>query len=310
MDRADSSDARPKVTVGMPVWNGERFLRQAIDSVLGQTHADLELVISDNASTDATPQICAAYAAQDARVRYVRSDVNRGAAWNYNRVFELARGDYFKWAAHDDWMAASLLARYVEVLDSDPGVVLCIAGTTIVDEHGQRIRELRYELALDAEEPSRRYRAFCAHFSRLENFHCNPVFGLIRADVLRQTPRIGAYWGSDAVLLGELALRGRFHRLDDNLFFRRDHAERALSANSTPASVTAWFDPRKSGPWRFPRWRCLYEHARSIARAPMSVRERLACWGALLRSTRWRLMARDVRNVARALRARRARSAR
>ena len=106
-------DKVPRVSIGLPVYNGENYMAAAIDSLLAQTFTDFELIISDNASTDATEQICRDYAHRDGRIRYYREEVNRGAAWNFTHTFELARGEYFKWHAHDDlcarpcWSAAS-----------------------------------------------------------------------------------------------------------------------------------------------------------------------------------------------------------
>jgi glycosyltransferase involved in cell wall biosynthesis len=110
------SDTNPKVTIGVPVYNGEKYLAAALDTLLAQSFEDFELIISDNASTDCTEEIARAYAARDGRVRYERSGANRGCAWNHNRVFALARGRYFRWAAHDDLCAPTLLARTVELL--------------------------------------------------------------------------------------------------------------------------------------------------------------------------------------------------
>src|SRR5436190_12174806 len=92
----------PIVSIGLPVFNGERYLRQALDSLLGQDFQDFELIISDNASTDRTAEICRAYVAKDRRIRYYRNESNIGSAPNYRRVFELARGEFFKWCSHDD----------------------------------------------------------------------------------------------------------------------------------------------------------------------------------------------------------------
>ena len=114
------SQGRPRVTLGVPVFNGGPFLPETLDSLLNQTFSDLEVVISDNASTDRTEEICRAYAARDPRVRYYRNDVNRGAAWNHNRVFELARGEFFKWSAADDLCAPEFLTLCVAALDRDP----------------------------------------------------------------------------------------------------------------------------------------------------------------------------------------------
>src|SRR5579871_3942080 len=113
-----------RVSIGLPVHNGERYLREAIDSLLAQTYRDFELIISDNGSTDGTEAICRAYAAADPRIRYYREEQNRGCAWNWNRVFALARGEIFKWAAHDDVCAPRLVERCLEALDRCPEAVL------------------------------------------------------------------------------------------------------------------------------------------------------------------------------------------
>jgi glycosyltransferase involved in cell wall biosynthesis len=117
----------PRVSIGLPVYNGERFLKDALDSILSQTYRDFELIISDNASSDHTEEICRRYAARDERVRYYRYDNNVGAARNFNRVFQLSRGEYFKWAAHDDICSPGFLQRCVKILDSDTAVVVCFS---------------------------------------------------------------------------------------------------------------------------------------------------------------------------------------
>ena len=122
----------PKVSMGLPVYNVERYLDESIQSFLSQTFRDFELVISDNGSTDRTPDICRSWARRDPRVRFLRSDVNRGLAWNHNRVAELARGEYFMWAPADDRFAPDYVRRCVEALDRDPGVVY-VFGTTVLD---------------------------------------------------------------------------------------------------------------------------------------------------------------------------------
>src|SRR5579872_4758271 len=118
------SASHPRVTIGVPVFNGEAFVAETLKSLLNQTFTDFEIVISDNASTDGTGQICQTYAARDPRIHYYRSDVNRGAAWNHNRVFELAKGEYFKWNSADDLCAPEFLARCVASLDDDPAAVM------------------------------------------------------------------------------------------------------------------------------------------------------------------------------------------
>jgi len=136
----------PRMSIGLPVFNGGRFLKDTVDSVLAQTFDDFELIISDNASTDDTEEIARAYAARDQRVRYFRNEANLGAAKNFNRVFELARGEYFKWTAHDDICAPSFLLRCIEVLDRDPSVTLCYTRQIDIDEQGQILGRNPYDL--------------------------------------------------------------------------------------------------------------------------------------------------------------------
>jgi hypothetical protein len=131
--------SRPRVSIGLPVYNGERFLRDALDSLLSQSFEDFELLIADNASTDGTEEICRSYAAGDPRIRYIRNRVSYGAIANFNTVFRLTTGRYFKWAAYDDVCAPEFLARCVGVLDDDPSVVLACSRFAGIDEDGRRI---------------------------------------------------------------------------------------------------------------------------------------------------------------------------
>src|SRR6266567_2589360 len=126
----------PLLSIGLFVFNGERFLGETLDSILNQTFTDFELIISDNASTDRTAEISQAYARRDSRIRYYRGEKNMGPGWNVRRVYELATGKYFKWAAADDLMEPDLLRRCVEVLESDPECVVAYARTMQVDENG------------------------------------------------------------------------------------------------------------------------------------------------------------------------------
>ncbi|MGH2603742.1 MAG: glycosyltransferase family 2 protein, partial [Dehalococcoidia bacterium] len=128
--------AVPRLSVGLPVYNGEQYLSEALDALLGQSYEDFELIISDNASTDGTEDVCRRYLAQDQRIRYVRQPRNIGAAPNHNFVFRQARGELFKWASHDDLYARDLLRRCVEALDEHPHMVLAHAWHAIIDGAG------------------------------------------------------------------------------------------------------------------------------------------------------------------------------
>jgi glycosyltransferase involved in cell wall biosynthesis len=270
------SQVMPLVTIGLPVYNGERFLRPALDSILAQTHADVEVIISDNASTDGTGMICREYAGRDPRVRYRCNASNLGAAPNYNILVDLAQGDYFKWASHDDVLAPTYIAQCVQALTAHPEAVLCYPSTVVIDEEGAtRGNEPGEILVVGGEQPHRRFREFLE--STWVNRSCNAVVGVIRRRDLALTGKIGAFASSDRILLSELALRGTFIYLDEPLFFRRKHAAGSVSSNPDFASRTKWFDPTQRKGLLPPHWRWLREYHRVIGRSDLSVGERLRC---------------------------------
>jgi glycosyltransferase involved in cell wall biosynthesis len=288
----DGVNPRPRVSIGMPVFNGEKFLSQALDSALAQTFKDFEIIISNNASTDRTHQICRSYAERDSRIRYYRSDINRGAAWNHNRVFELARGEYFKWWSHDDLCAPEFLEECVAVLDNDPGVVLCSSRTQIVDAEVNPVT--KYDVAaMTRMDSPRAYQRF--HGAICPKHWCFEVYGLGRAAVLRQTPLIASYTGSDRALLGDLALRGRFYEIPKFRLFNRDHPSRSIKVYSA-YTAGAWYDPRLKGKLSLPRLRRLWEHAKAVSRCGLSWPERMCCYAQLVPFCfHWRKgLARDI----------------
>lgn len=132
-----------RVSIGMPVYNGENFIEAALRSILAQTCREFELVVSDNASTDRTEDICRAYASLYPRIRYYRGDHNIGPARNANRTFLLSSGPYFKLAAHDDVLAPDFIEKCAGVLDRDPGVVLAYPLTMWIDEQFMSRRWIR-----------------------------------------------------------------------------------------------------------------------------------------------------------------------
>ncbi len=132
-----SREKRPRVSIGMPVFNGEKFLAEAIESILAQSFRDFELIISDNASSDRTEEMCRAFAARDERIRYFRQPVNQGAAWNHNFVFNQSSAGYFKWQCHDDLCDPTFIEKCVAVLDREPLAALCYSQFLRIDELGR-----------------------------------------------------------------------------------------------------------------------------------------------------------------------------
>jgi glycosyltransferase involved in cell wall biosynthesis len=204
--------------VGIPVYNGERYLPVAIDSVLTQTFGDLELVICDNGSTDRTEAICRDYAARDSRVRYVRNATNIGASGNFRRVFELSRGRYFRWLCSDDFMGARSLERCLAMLEAHADAAVVCTRAQFVDETGTQFRPYDAQQALLQSDPSERFRAAfdCDPW-------CNSAYGLIRRETLLKTALHQPFPASDKALIIELAIHGRFLEVDEPLFFRRIH---------------------------------------------------------------------------------------
>ena len=270
------------VTIGLPVLNGERFLCAALDSILGQTYTSLEVLISDNASTDRTSAICEEYALRDPRIRYWRNETNLGAAKNYNLLVDRARGEFFKWAPHDDVIAPTYVERCVAALAAHPEAVLCYPRTIVIDEEGtSQGEETEDVLTVTAARPHQRFREFLE--SSWINRKCNAVVGLIRLHPLLSTGKIGSYGSSDRILLSELALRGTFYRIEEPLFFRRMHAGGSVPSNPDFASRTRWFDPSKTGKGLPPHWRWLSEYARAIRRSGLGTLDKGFCDMQLLR---------------------------
>lgn len=264
----------PRVSIGLPVYNGENYLEQTLDALLAQTYGHFELLIADNASTDKTETICREYMARDARIRYYRADENRGAIWNFNRVFTLASGEYFKWAAHDDLITPDFLHKCVAVLASDAGVVLCYTLATFIDVQGAPLG--KYTLTFPhatSPRPQDRFRDMI----RFDHW-CLPIFGVLRRSVLAKTRLFGNYNGSDRNLLAELSLLGRFHEIPEYLFLSRDHPQRSVRALPALHLRGEWFDPRRKVRRVFPHWRNYAEFIKTVRRAPLSPGTRLGCY--------------------------------
>jgi glycosyltransferase involved in cell wall biosynthesis len=291
-ERASADGARrtPTLGIGLPVYNGERYLRQALDSLLEQSFTDFELVILDNASTDATAAIANEYAARDDRIRYHRNEQNIGAARNFNFAFQLTSGRYFKWASHDDLLEPEFLERCVAALERDPEAVLAHPRATIIDERGELLAAYGPPFATDAPRAAIRFA------SMLEEHKCFQIFGVIRREALERTKLIGLHAHGDGILLAHLALLGRFVEIPDYLFLPRRHNEHSSMMIGDYWSYAAWFDPAFSGKLMFPHWRMFREYLRVVMSPPLSPRERAETLTALLRVVRhrWRLLRGDI----------------
>lgn len=259
----------PTISIGLPVYNGARFLSQAIHSILDQTFADFELIISDNASTDATQQICTDFQHGDDRIRYFRQPINVGAPRNWNFVVEQARGRFFKWASANDYCDREILAKCAEVLERDPGVVLCYGRTCLVGDSGESLGVYPSDLTVTDERPSDRFKRVARELG-LNNAQA----GLIRLDVLKRTPLERPYPAGDLVLMAELSLFGFFWLLPEVLLYRRVGKE-SFSRLLTKDELRRFVDPQATSRTRLTAWRTHWDYLSAVARAPIPPGEKV-----------------------------------
>lgn len=280
----------PRLSIGLPVYNGEDYLEQSLDALLGQTYGDFELIISSNASTDATDDICRKYEAQDSRVRFFRQPKNIGAAPNHDFVFRQSHGELFKWASGDDLYAKDLLSRCVALLDEHPDAVLSHSWTAAIDGDGNVIQALPYPLATASPWAPDRLRSMLFSGDALPGAICaDDFYGVIRSDVLRRVKSHDSFYHADQVFMAELALHGPFVQVPDWLYFRRHHPGRAHQANPTVTTWCANLDPRRANRLRHPTVRLVGEYVAgyfaAVRRAPLTPPERRECRRVLVRWT-------------------------
>ncbi len=273
--------AAPRLSIGLPVYNGEKYLAESLDALLDQSFEDFELIISDNASTDGTAGICRHYMKQDSRIRYIYQPRNIGAVPNHNFVVEQARGQLFKWASHDDLYAHGLLKCCVDALDEYPHVVLAHSWTALIDNSGTVTEAIEYPLATASLRAPERFR------SMLFANAGDDIYGVIRTEVLRRTSLHDSYHHADRTITAEIVLHGPFHQVPDWLFFRRDHPDRAERARPTVRARCANMDPRRADRLRHPTVRLyaeyLWGYVAAIRRAPLSSADRRECYRYLAR---------------------------
>jgi|SRR5579859_764344 len=283
-----NSSRTPSISIGLPVYNGEKYLREAIESVLSQTYTDFELIICDNASTDRTEEICKSYVRQDARVRYQRNQTNVGGANNANLTVQLATGRYFLYFADDDILDPSYLARCLQVLAERPDIILCYSLLIDIDGAGQRLRITKHALGLSPDP----YQRFVSLIQR--GHYAEAIYGLMRLEVLRQTRLEQNYSHSDRTLLCELALRGRFYQIQTPLFHKRLHKRNVFLDHY---SRMAWFDPAIVGSIVFPSWIQFFDFLVTIHRTNMTLVHKLRCYLYMLGPYMWAYAPRMFKDI-------------
>jgi glycosyltransferase involved in cell wall biosynthesis len=273
------------VSIGLPVFNGADYLVGAIESVVAQTWTDWELIICDNASTDATADIARSFAEQDPRIRFVRHPSNVGAAANFNSAFAHARGEYFQWLAHDDALAPDFISDCHAALLDQPSAVLAFPWVTIVDETGARTDSWELESAVDSPHARNRFEEIVLGWHN--SFY---IFGLIRSRSLRASKLILPQAHGDTILLARLALLGPFVQVRRHLFMSRKHSGQSNKLYLDPrmprgfdlVAYSSWFNAPSAPTSRYPFVRLIREYYGTLDGVALAWRDHVACRATVL----------------------------
>lgn len=282
-----------RLTFGIPVYNGERYLPDALASVQNQDLADIRIVISDNGSTDATQEICRRAAAEDDRIEYHRYEVNGGGIWNFRNVMELSNTELFTWMAADDIKRPGFARVSIDALDAaGPEFVFSCPRTQIMDGDGVVYEDLNDErMGLDAATPHERVR----NLLRAQASH--PMYGVMRASALAKTRGVLSVLGDDMVLLVEMLCAGKMALAPEQLLIQRRHDEQVSVQG---VSSSSWFAPGQKGNRSFAETRTNIELYRGVAHSDLPWSEKVRTMSVIGPSwvfPRWRAMGRDVANA-------------
>jgi len=272
--------ASPPLTIGLPVYNGAKYLDSALTAILAQDFGDFRLIISDNASTDSTLEICRYYEARDRRITLLCSDSNRGAMWNWRRVLAAADSTYFKWAAHDDICHPTMFRRCMDIFHrSDPSVALVYPKAAFIDETGAT---LPFDI-------SSHWDSIYTHAARphvrltrvlFANLFGQPLYGIIKSSVLTQSLPYGlGCVAPDWIKLAEIAMLGTISEVPDVLFYLRYHKDNCTKRHSHWRDLIRWHDPhsRRALLYVPKHVAIVIEYLRAIRYLPLSPMDRVLC---------------------------------
>lgn len=266
----------PRILIGMPVYNGAQYIPEAIESILNQTFSDFQLLISDNASTDQTREICGEYVERDNRVLYYRQKDNLGMVGNFNYVAQCDVAEYFKWAAHDDILKPDYLQRCIDLLDANPFLSMAHCPTSRVDDQGKWLG-IYEDLGLSSHRASERF------WRVLWTINIYEMYGVMRSDLVKKTKPIDNFFGSERNRLAEVLLQGDIGYLQESLFSRRDHSSSmtemhlASKKHGSFSTMQEAHDPKAKMSSLQASSRKFSTYLDSIFRFPMPLTERIAC---------------------------------
>ena len=269
------SNREHRLSIGLPVFNGEQYLKETLLSLQAQTFQDYQLIISDNASTDLTEEICRGYAAKDDRICYFRNEQNIGATQNWFRVFDLSSSEYFVSVADDDRYDPNYMHKCIEILDENPSVVLCYSKTKVIDGNGNLIGNFELEVDTTSPRPHERLYNVIA-----KDYLCIQLYGVMRSSALRNTRVFVGYYSCDRNTLFELALLGALYEIPEYLFYHRLYQEAlgiAMNSGKTIEELMI-LDPGTDWRYRSTFLTVYRNYFSSVARLVTSPSERIRCY--------------------------------
>lgn len=268
------------VSIGIPAYNSQDFILETLLSIAGQTYSDIDVLISDDGSTDGTDRICAEFVSHDPRFRLQRQ-AHIGERRNFNHLLREARGEYFMWAADHDVWHPHYVARCVATLEADKGLVLAYSHSRLIDADGTDLGAMDDEFGIDHASAFGRYTTLI-----WRPVVCNAIYGVVRREIALDTGGYGPTPGPDHLVLAKLALQGRFAQLPDELYFRRRNRP-----EETPAELRSRqpqdLDPTTADTWLSLAPGSYYRglrdaHIRAVLRSGMSTFQKLRAWGSTL----------------------------
>lgn len=296
----------PRVTVGVPVYNGAKYISNTLEALRSQSLADIQVVVADNASTDGTLDVVRGVVGDDPRFEILTSEVNRGIPWNFNRLVDAARAPHFMWNGADDWVRATHLERCAALLDAHPEANIAFSRVILVDSKGEEVGQMDDEgLDFATRSPSERVGLF---FER-NVYQVIGFGGVIRTDVLRAAGKHPARYGGDLQLAVKLAMAAPWVQVPEQLYVSRRHDEQMNKTQGGDViDQMRVYRPDWSRPVTFPQWSLTAAMVRETLTAPVPITERLAAAAQVVRRwlvPNWRMLAFDVkRNLVRLARGR------
>jgi glycosyltransferase involved in cell wall biosynthesis len=287
----------PRVSIGLPVRNGEKYIGRAIDSLIAQDYQDFEVVICDNASDDATPDIVRGYAARDPRIKFHENGRDIGQIANMNRVFELASGEYFRWTGMDDWFEPNYISKSVEYLDLEPCVIAVSTYIKYSDDGGNEFYTEYTGERMESPEPHRRFSRMLWFF-QVDYRYYDPHYAMYRRSALQQTRLLQVAFGPDNILSAELSLVGPFGHIPECLSYRR----RVPAAYDDKEVLHALYHPDQPHALRPSASRLCSNFNVLVSTAPLTGFQKAVCRGAIARfflKAELRALNDTVRGVAR-----------